>query len=202
MTTNLHRKSRISTVGVHKKEADTPIGMSAVIFPGHATRWARPVRELSELGTSGNKSLAGLVVLVLLEVLDEACCEVLGLNFPFCGIGVGVAGIKNRGINTGKFGGNLEVKDGELLGRSCEDGTVEDGVDDTAGVADRDTLAGSVPAGVYQISLGAALLHLLDKFLGILGRMQFEECLAEASRESRSRLCDTAFCTCELGGEA
>ena len=91
---------------------------------------------------------------------------------------------------------------GSFFGRSCENSTVEDSVDDTAGVADRDTLAGSVPAGVYEISLGAALLHLLDKFLGILGRMQFEECLAEASRESRSRLCDTTFCTCQLGGEA
>ena len=138
-----------------------------------------PSESYQSWGPAATKALPALVVLILLEVLDEACCEVLGLNFPFCGIGIGVAGIKNRGINTGKFGGNLEVKDGELLGRSCENGTVEDSVDDTAGVADRDTLAGSVPAGVYEISLGAALLHLLDKFLGILGRMQFEECLAE-----------------------
>ena len=33
----------------------------------------------------------------------------------------------------------------------------------TAGVLDGDALAGAVPAGVDQISLGTALLHLLDQ---------------------------------------
>ena len=32
--------------------------------------------------------------------------------------------------------------------------------------------------------------------------MQLEECLAEASREGRSRLCDAALCTCQLSREA
>ena len=39
-----------------------------------------------ELGASCYESLAGLVVLVLVEVLDEASCEILCLLVPYCGI--------------------------------------------------------------------------------------------------------------------
>ena len=82
------------------------------------------------------------------------------------------------------------------------DRTVEDSVDDTTSVADRDTLACSVPASVYEISLSAALLHLLYEFFSVLGWVKLEECLSEASRECRSRLCDTTFCTSKLSCEA
>ena len=41
------------------------------------------------------------------------------------------------------------------------------------GILDGDPLAGAVPAGVDQVGLGAALFHLLDQFLSILGGMQF-----------------------------
>ena len=79
---------------------------------------------------------------------------------------------------------------------------VQDSVDNTASVTDRNTLSGSVPTCIYEVCLCTALLHLLYKLLCILGRMQLEECLAEASRECWSRLCDAALCTCQLGGEA
>ena len=39
-----------------------------------------------QLGASCYESLAGLVVLVLVEVLDEASCEILCLLVPYCGI--------------------------------------------------------------------------------------------------------------------
>ena len=68
-----------------------------------------------QLGTGGNQSLAGFVALVLDEVLLEAGSQVLGLLIPLSGIGVGVAGIQNGGINTGQSGGNLEVEVGDEL---------------------------------------------------------------------------------------
>ena len=75
---------------------------------------------------------------------------------------------------------------------------VEDSVDDTTSVADRDTLAGTVPTSVHQVSLSTALLHLLNQLLSILCWVELQECLAEASRECRSRLSDATLCTSEL----
>ena len=86
-----------------------------------------------------------------MEVLDEASCEILGLLFPNCGIGVSVARIEDAGVDALKHGRNLEVEERDLLGRSLVDGAGEDGIDDSAGVADGDALAGAVPAGVHQI---------------------------------------------------
>ena len=113
------------------------------------------------MGAGGYESLACLVVLELLEVVDEHLGELVGFGVPFLGIGVSVAGIQDFGVYTGELGGNGEVEDGDNLGGSLEDSAVKDSVDDTAGVTDRDTLAGAVPAGIYQVSLGTALLHLL-----------------------------------------
>lgn len=76
----------------------------------------------------------------------------------------------------------VEVRDG--LGRSRVDAMVEDSVDDSAGVADGDSLACSVPASVHEVSLGTALLHLLDEFLGVLCRVKLKECLSEACGEA------------------
>ena len=76
------------------------------------------------------------MVLILLEVLNEACSQVFSLGVPFFDIGVSVAGIENLGIYAREFGRNFEVEDGELLGGSLEDSAVEDSVDDATGVAD------------------------------------------------------------------
>ena len=78
---------------------------------------------------------------------------------------------------------------------------LEDGVDDAACIADRDTLACAVPSRVHQIGLGTAALHLLHQLFGILRRMQFEESLSKASGEGRRRLGDTALCTGQLCSE-
>ena len=159
-------------------------------------------RDVSESGTGGNESLASLIVLELLEVVDEHLGELGSLCSPFCGICVGVAGVEDLGINAGQFGGYGEVEDRNLLGGSLQDSAVEDSVDDTAGITDGDTFAGTVPAGVHQISFCAGLVHLLDEFLGILCGMEAEEGSAEAGRESGGRFGDTALCTGQFRGEA
>ena len=105
-------------------------------------------------------------------------------------------------VHTGQLGGHLEVEVRDLLGGSLQDGAVQDRVDDAAGILDGDTLAGAVPAGVDQVGLRAALFHLLDQFLGVLGGMQLEEGLAEAGGEGGSGLGDAALGAGQLGGEA
>ena len=133
-----------------------------------------------ELRTGSYESLAGSIAGVFVEVLDEASSKVLGFLGPLSFLSVSVARVEDVGVNAFELSGDFEVKDGELLGGSAEDVAVEDSIDDAAGVLDRDALAGAVPAGVDQISLGAALLHALYQLLGILGGVQLEECLAEA----------------------
>ena len=143
-----------------------------------------------------------LVALVLLEVLDEAASQILGLLLPLGSVGVGIAGIQDAGVNTVQDGGNLEVEVGDLLGGHVVDIAVQDSIDDTTGVLDGDALAGAVPAGVDQVSLSAAHLHLLDQLLSILGGVQLQESLAEASGEGGSGLGDAALGASQLGGEA
>ena len=79
---------------------------------------------------------------------------------------------------------------------------VEDGVDDATGVADGDALAGSVPTSVHEVSLGTVSLHFLHEFSSILGGMEFQESLSEASGEGGSGFGDAALCSCEFCGEA
>ena len=87
--------------------------------------------SLVQLRACGYQSLACLVGGVLVEVLDEAACQVFCLLGPLCSVCIGVAGIEDLGINTRKLGRNLEVEDRNVLGRSLLDRTVEDSVDDT-----------------------------------------------------------------------
>ena len=154
-----------------------------------------------QLRACGYESLACFVSLILLEVLDEAACQILGLLFPLCGICIGVARIEDCGINARKLCGNFEVEVRDLLGGSLENVAIEDRVDDAAGILDGDALAGSVPACVYKIRLCAALVHLLDQLLAVLGGVQLQERLAKASGEGRSGLCDAALCACQLSCE-
>ena len=160
------------------------------------------IRKILELWTSLDKCLAGTVAFVFLEVLDEPACEVLCLDFPILCICIGVARVEDVGVNTCELCRHGEVEVRDNLGRSRVDRAVEDGVNDAAGVTDGDTLAGTVPAGVHEVCLGTALLHLLHELLSILCRVKLEECLSEACGEGRSRLGNTALCTCELGCEA
>ena len=111
---------------------------------------------LLRLGASGDQSLAGVVGGVLGEVLYEAGGQILGLGVPLGGVSVGVAGIQDVGVHAGQLGGNGQVEVGDGLGLRLQDGTVQDGVDDAAGVLDGDTLAGAVPAGVDEVCASAA----------------------------------------------
>ena len=97
---------------------------------------------------------------------------------------------------------HFEVEHRNLLGLSLEDRTIEDSVDDTTCIRDRDTLASTVPTSVNEISLSTRHFHLSYELLSVLSRVQLEECLTEASRESRSWLCDTTLCSSELSCEA
>ena len=137
-----------------------------------------------------------------MEVLDEPSGEILRLLFPLCRISVGVAWIEDMGVDSLQLRRNYEVEVRDGLGRDGVDAVVEDGVDDSTGVADGDALSGSVPAGVYEVCLCAALLHLLYELLSVLGRMKLEEGLAEAGGEGRGRLGDSALCSGKFGGEA
>ena len=89
-----------------------------------------------ELRTGGNESLTGSVVLVFVEVFDEASCEVFGLDIPVFDVGVGVARVEDLRIYAGQFGGYFKVEDGHLLGGSLKDGAVEDCIDYATSVAD------------------------------------------------------------------
>lgn len=142
------------------------------------------------------------MVLKFLEVLDEHLGEFASFLVPHLRVGVSVAGIKNLGVHSGELGRDDEVEVGENLCGRFLDVAVEDVVDDTAGVGNGDTFASSVPACVHQVSLGTALLHLLDEFIGIFGGMEAEECLTEASREGGGGLSNATFRTGQLGGEA
>lgn len=134
-----------------------------------------------ELGTSCYERLTCGIELELLEVLDEHLSKLGSLLSPLLGVSVSVAGVKNLGIHAGEFSGNSEVEDRNLLSGSSKDRTVEDSVDDTTSVADRDTLACTVPTCVHEISVRIVSFHLLHELLSILGGVEFEERLAEAS---------------------
>ena len=106
-----------------------------------------------QLGASGDQSLALVVAGVLNEVLLEPGSQILSLLFPDSGISVGISGIQDAAVNAGQSGGHFKVEVGDLLGLSLQDGAIQNGVDDAAGILNGDTLAGAVPAGVDQVSL-------------------------------------------------
>ena len=139
---------------------------------------------------------------VLREVLDESAGEVLSFIFPDRSVGVGVARIEDSGIDSGKSGRDFEIEVRDLLGGSFVDRARKDSVDNSAGILDRDTLAGSVPAGVDEVSLRARSVHLFDEFFRVLGGREFEERLTEASREGGGGLGYSALGARKFSGEA
>ena len=106
------------------------------------------------------------------------------------------------GSTPGREVGTSKSKCGIFLVGAFVDSAAQDRVDDAAGILDGDALAGAVPAGVDQVSLGAGLLHLLDQLLSVLGGMQLQEGLAEAGGEGRGGLGDAALGAGQLRGEA
>ena len=81
---------------------------------------------------------------------------------------VGIAWIEDCGINAGKSCRHLEVEDRNLLSLCLIDRAIEDSVDDTTCILDRDTLASTVPTCIYEVSGSARLLHTLNELLTIL----------------------------------
>ena len=122
-----------------------------------------------ELWTSCYESLAEVVSSELVEVLDEASCEVLCLLLPLACASVSVAWVEDSWINTREFCRNCEVEVRDLLCRSLVYRTVEDSVDDSSCILDRDTLSCTVPSCVHEVCLGTNLLHSLYELLTILG---------------------------------
>ena len=80
--------------------------------------------------------------------------------------------------------------------------SVKDSIDDTTSIFDGDTFSCSVPSCVNEVSFCSALFHFLNKLFCIFCWMQFQECLAEASRECRCRLCDSTLCTSKFSCES
>jgi hypothetical protein len=132
----------------------------------------------------------------------KRAAKILCLSIPLRSVLVSIARIKDILVHTLELCRNNEVEVRNGLRRSLVDLVIEDTVDDTTCIADRDTLASTVPTSVDEVSLSTALLHVANELLSILCRMQLQECLAEASRECRSRLCDTTLCTSQLSCEA
>src|SRR5699024_5632547 len=91
-----------------------------------------------ELRTSSNQSLTSFVASELSEVLDEATSQVFCFFFPLASAFVSIARIKNLRIYIRQFSRNHEVEERNNLRRSLVDRTVEDSVDDTTSIFDRD----------------------------------------------------------------
>src|SRR3712207_8822754 len=71
-----------------------------------------------ELGTCCYECLTGFVAFVLLEVLDEAGCQVLSLFFPLCCVSVSVAWVEDVSVNAFQLCRNYEVEERNGLGGS------------------------------------------------------------------------------------
>ena len=89
-----------------------------------------------QLGACSDQSLALVIAGVLNKVSLEASSQILCLLFPDSCISVGVSGIQDAAVNTGQSSGNFEAEVGDGLGLSLQDGAVQDGVDDAAGILD------------------------------------------------------------------
>ena len=121
-----------------------------------------------ESWTSSYERLTEVVSSELSEVLDEAACEILSLLLPLASALVSVAWVEDSWVNAREFCRNCEVEVRDLLSRSLVDRAVEDCVDDSASILDRDTLTCTVPSCVHEVCLSTNLLHSLNELLTVL----------------------------------
>ena len=122
-----------------------------------------------ESWTSCYERLTEVVSSELSEVLDEAACEILSLLLPLASALVSVAWVEDSWVNTREFCRNCEVEVRDSLGRSLVDRAIEDSVNDSASILDRDTLSCTVPSCVHEVCLSTYLLHSLNELLTVLG---------------------------------
>ena len=108
--------------------------------------------KILQLWTCSNKCFTSFISFVFSEVLDKSLCKIFCFFFPFRSVSVCVTRIKDTCVNTLKFCRNFKVEVWDCLCRSVVDCSVQDSIDDTTCIFDRDTFSCSVPSCIYEIS--------------------------------------------------
>ena len=104
-------------------------------------------------------------------------------------------------IHTRQRRWDRQVKHRQRKGFGVVQRTIQNGVDNRAGIFDGDTFAGTVPAGVHQVCLRAGCLHAFHQHFSVLRRVQRQEGRAEAGGEGWGWLRHATLGTRQLGGK-
>ena len=120
-----------------------------------------------ECRTCSNQCLTCFVASELSEVLNETASQIFCFFVPLCSISISIARIQDIRINTRQFCRYNEIEVRDNLCRSFVDRTVQDSIDDTSCILDRDTFASTVPTCVDQISLSTGHFHFLNQFFAV-----------------------------------
>ena len=134
--------------------------------------YVKSVKFRLQFRTGSNQLLTCFVTSELSEVLDETTSQVFCFFVPLSSVSVSVTRIKDLRINVRQFCRNNKVEERKNLSRSLVDRTVQDSIDDTTSIADRDTFTSTVPTSVNQVCFSTGLFHLLNQFFSIFSRVQ------------------------------
>jgi len=141
-------------------------------------------------------------ICVSLEVLSEFLCKCLGILLVEFLIGPAVNGAQNFGIHTENGLGHLHTETAHEVSLGHIERIIMNRVNDSSSLGQTHSLANTVsttdPACVDEPYLCAMSLALLSEHLSVLVRMQREESLTIASRESRYGFSDTHLCASDL----
>ena len=94
---------------------------------------------LLQFRTSSNQLLTSFVASELSEVLNETASQIFCFFVPLCSVSISIARIQDIRINTRQFCRYNEIEVRDNLCRSFVDRTVQDSIDDTSCILDRDT---------------------------------------------------------------
>lgn len=72
------------------------------------------------------------VICVLVEVVDEARCQVFGFAFPLQWVNISITWVEDHRIDAGQCGGHLQIKDWDMFGFRFFDRTIQNRIDNTA----------------------------------------------------------------------
>lgn len=139
---------------------------------------------------------------VFIEVVDKQFRQRFGFFLPLFRRSVGVTRIEELRVYARQFGWDRQVKHRQSEGFCVIQRTVEDGVDNSAGIFNGDTFASAVPAGVNQIRLRTRCLHTFYQHFCVLSWVQRQERRAEAGGEGWRRFGDATLSPGQFGGEA
>ena len=134
--------------------------------------YVKSVKFRLQFRTGSNQFLTCFVTSELSEVLDETTSQVFCFFIPLSSVSVSVTRIKDLRINTRQFCRNNEIEVRNNLSRSLINRAIQNSIDDTTSIADRDTFTSTVPTSVNLICFSTSLFHLLNQFFSILSRMQ------------------------------